>query len=104
MHEYARYTLSERMVEELRLLDRSAYSSVPKNTLHVVSTSSKTGFPVPGVPQDVAPFRCDWDTAANELIVPRPVLERLIACLTQDRKSTRLNSSHTVISYAVFCL
>src|SRR5438034_8587425 len=24
--------------------------------------------------------------------------------LIQDRKSTRLNSSHTVISYAVFCL
>src|SRR5260221_2332410 len=24
--------------------------------------------------------------------------------LMQDRKSTRLNSSHTVISYAVFCL
>src|SRR5438034_1029544 len=26
------------------------------------------------------------------------------AALRQDRKSTRLNSSHTVISYAVFCL
>src|SRR5438034_6531591 len=25
-------------------------------------------------------------------------------CATEDRKSTRLNSSHTVISYAVFCL
>src|SRR5260221_3813780 len=25
-------------------------------------------------------------------------------CSTLDRKSTRLNSSHTVISYAVFCL
>src|SRR5256885_9442941 len=25
-------------------------------------------------------------------------------CLTTDRKSTRLNSSHLVISYAVFCL
>src|SRR3954466_16430541 len=24
--------------------------------------------------------------------------------LDQDRKSTRLNSSHTIISYAVFCL
>src|SRR5438034_7510280 len=24
--------------------------------------------------------------------------------MTRDRKSTRLNSSHTVISYAVFCL
>src|SRR5260221_9940865 len=27
-----------------------------------------------------------------------------IACPNKDRKSTRLNSSHTVISYAVFCL
>src|SRR5438874_10697751 len=25
-------------------------------------------------------------------------------CLVQDRKSTRLNSSHVEISYAVFCL
>src|SRR5260221_4423023 len=31
--------------------------------------------------------------------------ERRIAALpVEDRKSTRLNSSHTVISYAVFCL
>src|SRR5438034_7953270 len=29
---------------------------------------------------------------------------RLAAKLPPDRKSTRLNSSHTVISYAVFCL
>src|SRR5476649_2978015 len=29
---------------------------------------------------------------------------RLGARRRQDRKSTRLNSSHTVISYAVFCL
>src|SRR5215211_801707 len=28
----------------------------------------------------------------------------LVRCLAADRKSTRLNSSHTVISYAVFCL
>src|SRR5438034_3399418 len=27
-----------------------------------------------------------------------------VAKLLRDRKSTRLNSSHTVISYAVFCL
>src|SRR5256885_11091263 len=27
-----------------------------------------------------------------------------LACDTGDRKSTRLNSSHLVISYAVFCL
>src|SRR5260221_7532900 len=33
---------------------------------------------------------------------PMPVPGRL--WLSGDRKSTRLNSSHTVISYAVFCL
>ena len=30
--------------------------------------------------------------------------EELIAPILSDRKSTRLNSSHVVISYAVFCL
>src|SRR5256885_12964272 len=29
---------------------------------------------------------------------------RFRSCPLQDRKSTRLNSSHLVISYAVFCL
>src|SRR5437588_4165937 len=33
-----------------------------------------------------------------------PDSHRLLPQLYQDRKSTRLNSSHTVISYAVFCL
>src|SRR5256885_7296390 len=31
-----------------------------------------------------------------------PVAMRMLPCV--DRKSTRLNSSHLVISYAVFCL
>src|SRR5438034_5328003 len=31
-------------------------------------------------------------------------LERALRVRLPDRKSTRLNSSHTVISYAVFCL
>src|SRR2546426_8564577 len=33
----------------------------------------------------------------NKYLSPRP-------CVRSDRKSTRLNSSHLVISYAVFCL
>src|SRR5260221_4777399 len=32
------------------------------------------------------------------------VAERIHMSSPRDRKSTRLNSSHTVISYAVFCL
>src|SRR5437660_2606608 len=31
-------------------------------------------------------------------------LSAFITCAYQDRKSTRLNSSHVAISYAVFCL
>src|SRR5258708_27432808 len=31
-------------------------------------------------------------------------LHRKSACADLDRKSTRLNSSHQIISYAVFCL
>src|SRR2546426_6967538 len=33
-----------------------------------------------------------------------PIGHRIIRASTGDRKSTRLNSSHLVISYAVFCL
>src|SRR5260221_9254198 len=39
------------------------------------------------------------------LVAPVPRLLIMIGTgATRDRKSTRLNSSHTVISYAVFCL
>src|SRR5439155_26993369 len=34
----------------------------------------------------------------------QPLLERLPCLARRDRKSTRLNSSHVAISYAVFCL
>src|SRR5207249_10057082 len=37
--------------------------------------------------------------------MPKMLDQTAIACvLTPDRKSTRLNSSHVSISYAVFCL
>src|SRR2546422_6853742 len=37
-------------------------------------------------------------------VVPPEVDESLGPAASQDRKSTRLNSSHGYISYAVFCL
>src|SRR2546430_13544568 len=47
-------------------------------------------------------------TLAGEALVPvcRESFERLDTALAEllDRKSTRLNSSHSQISYAVFCL
>src|SRR5690625_6344532 len=36
--------------------------------------------------------------------IPDPLLPEWVIDWTRDRKSTRLNSSHVAISYAVFCL
>src|SRR2546426_7537568 len=50
-----------------------------------------------------------WEPGKPELEIqraaglPAQIAEKLEA-QAQDRKSTRLNSSHLVISYAVFCL
>src|SRR5438034_5302679 len=47
--------------------------------------------------------KCDLVVINSQL----PTVDRTITIgqqKTKDRKSTRLNSSHTVISYAVFCL
>src|SRR5690606_41322526 len=42
--------------------------------------------------------------AVENLRELRILAQRSAELLTQDRKSTRLNSSHVKISYAVFCL
>src|SRR5437879_9482235 len=41
---------------------------------------------------------------AGNLCVWHPVFQASLRDLNIDRKSTRLNSSHRCISYAVFCL
>src|SRR5436853_3826690 len=41
---------------------------------------------------------------AEELIVAGATVELVVARAALDRNSTRLNSSHLGISYAVFCL
>src|SRR5437868_12033201 len=47
---------------------------------------------------DQIPTRCRWRDLENVPFVLFPQGSRI------DRKSTRLNSSHVSISYAVFCL
>src|SRR2546429_5243590 len=44
------------------------------------------------------------DAAADAYDAERPVADRRDHVHGRDRKSTRLNSSHGYISYAVFCL
>src|SRR2546426_6430662 len=44
------------------------------------------------------------ESLAVGVVCRRVIVGRLLPQATRDRKSTRLNSSHLVISYAVFCL
>ena len=81
--EYAGHSVSERMLEEFRLLNASAYSSVPSGKVRVVSTSRGKRFPVKAVSQDVVQLNCNWEMDSEDLIMPHPaLLERLITCLT----------------------
>jgi len=82
--EYAGHVLSDAMVDDLGSLDATAYATVSKRKLHVVCTSADARFPVEGVALEVAPFACNWETDLENLMMPKPVLERLGTCLTMS--------------------
>src|SRR5256885_3329468 len=73
----------------------------PRSTLFPYTTlfrSPESAHQRPQVPRPEPPADPDYGGAAR----PRVGVSRRRQ--RQDRKSTRLNSSHLVISYAVFCL
>src|SRR5207253_8288931 len=63
-------------------------------------------FQSPGIPADVhvPPFGSGGNLGRNHLCGPGINNFDVIVGKHVDRKSTRLNSSHVAISYAVFCL
>src|SRR5207244_10266326 len=64
----------------------------------------KKGRPACGIaPGGPAVKKCRVDMPPIEML-ERVAPGRVYAATRQDRKSTRLNSSHQIISYAVFCL
>src|SRR2546426_6624945 len=71
----------------------------PRSTLFPYTTLFRS---VLGRPQEPRPAL----TILRERImaVLAEALDSRLGALASDRKSTRLNSSHLVISYAVFCL
>src|SRR5256885_12743368 len=78
----------------------------PRSTLFPYTTLFRSAF-VTHANRQLGPalrrFEIDEDMFA--LVVPIAVLDRVDhRFANRDRKSTRLNSSHLVISYAVFCL
>src|SRR5256885_2649806 len=74
----------------------------PRSTLFPYTTLFRSPF-----------FMAIYFSFTNQTLIPGPIptefvgfrnFARLLQDGTLDRKSTRLNSSHLVISYAVFCL
>src|SRR5260221_8079876 len=68
----------------------------PRSTLFPYTTLFRS-LRLPALPSQRSEGRAERADASRR----HPPARR---CQRRDRKSTRLNSSHTVISYAVFCL
>src|SRR5260221_3762659 len=81
----------------------------PRSTLFPYTTLFRSRFYETGFSQ-MAAWNCGGDPAGNSRLARGGSAGGAVQTRTSqithgtDRKSTRLNSSHTVISYAVFCL
>src|SRR5258708_10515288 len=86
----------------------------PRSTLFPYTTLFRSGGPMPSADEirdsqretwaGLSAGWEKWDSVIMEQLGPvsAAMIERLD--IASDRKSTRLNSSHQIISYAVFCL
>src|SRR5436190_15768279 len=75
----------------------------PRSTLFPYTTLFRSGTARPAW-ASTASTSCVQGSRSSLQQGPRPDADAAWPTASGDRKSTRLNSSHTVISYAVFCL
>src|SRR3712207_8440643 len=72
----------------------------PRSTLFPYTTLFRSGLTVGNLPSALGGLKSVAPNATFE----EAITKMLLNDFSQDRKSTRLNSSHANISYAVFCL
>src|SRR3712207_7366394 len=75
----------------------------PRSTLFPYTTLFRSLYRVTGAARVDAETR-PWSLVLKIAPAPQPHDDPLAWDAPRDRKSTRLNSSHANISYAVFCL
>src|SRR5439155_27361392 len=87
----------------------SLHDALPIFKAGVLTPSDPAGAPlIPSAP--VKPIRYWFEMGDQDLFYPNPTIPDGMhdwtgaLGISGDRKSTRLNSSHVAISYAVFCL
>src|SRR3989449_2545201 len=78
-----------------------ALKRIEKNTYGICEL---TGKPIPKTRLEAIPWTRFTVQAQAQLEREGALRQRRLGALGTDRKSTRLNSSHGYISYAVFCL
>src|SRR5207244_12759050 len=91
----------------LSLLPSHLYSLFPFSFHHPATTEIHTlslhdALPISSTASDLWPSGTPAPVKTSNRLAP--AIAALSAPRTADRKSTRLNSSHQIISYAVFCL
>src|SRR6266516_6685508 len=84
-------------------MDRPEYEPLAEIEVDAASPSHQ-GFTLTGEGVDHAEYQLDLRFEMPLDPRTRAVLGELLSHSDLDRKSTRLNSSHRTISYAVFCL
>src|SRR5690606_41756877 len=79
----------------------------PTATTHIYTLSLHDALPISSSPRKIASQNCQAKKTRKKDLLPHgdgaPEAAR-VTSRPSDRKSTRLNSSHVKISYAVFCL
>src|SRR5258708_37487403 len=86
-------------------LEELGYRAIEANTIKAALQIASDGEDIAFAVIDVGLPDGRGDGLAAQLLETRAALPIIIATgYGEDRKSTRLNSSHQIISYAVFCL
>src|SRR3712207_7905450 len=78
----------------------------PRSTLFPYTTLFRSRIRAVAPAQEIVPEGAEQRVvavASPEGVVPQGPVEAVVVLPALDRKSTRLNSSHANISYAVFC-
>src|SRR3712207_8745998 len=98
--------MTRRPPESTLFPDTTLFRSEREYDLELMATMPSVEFEVTLTDGDVIPVHnpTDMPDPARIAEVREPYIRASILAPKEDRKSTRLNSSHANISYAVFCL
>lgn len=80
-NDYAGYPLSPRMVAELGALGAHDVTTLPASRLRIVTTTAEHATGLEQVPAYAERFACNWEIDGEDIMMPQPVLERIIACV-----------------------